>query len=366
MSDYGINILVLGKSGVGKSSFCNYIFDEGIFLTGKGKPVTGWDEHFKHYSVDYENYKLNVYDSVGIETDNYKEWKSKLDQFLYDRGHSTNKSPMEWLHGAFYLINAASARIENIEAELIKDISSKHSVPLVVVLTNVDAASPAEIKSIRSELTELCTKDSINIEVTEVCSVSIKTRAGVKNRYGKKETLDSFLKGLDKNLRKSIVNYFADSYISYLEEMRDNMVDKVNKSDIGILNAIKATILDKDMDDEMNFDFDSMDCLMNEREESIYQLDSFLDSLGFSYDSSLRDGWKELDYKIKKDIEEADSQLDDFFESIESKFETGGFLDKFKASYEVLKMVANLKSFINIRLTNKTNDLVHKIRQYKY
>jgi len=365
MSDYGINILVLGKSGVGKSSFCNYIFDEGIFLTGKGKPVTGWDEHFKHYSVDYENYKLNVYDSVGIETDNYKEWKSKLDQFLYDRGHSTNKSPMEWLHGAFYLINAASARIENIEAELIKDISSKHSVPLVVVLTNVDAASPAEIKSIRSELTELCTKDSINIEVTEVCSVSIKTRAGVKNRYGKEETLNLFLTSLDEKLRVSLINYFADVYISFLENLRDSMKSKINESDLGIFNLIKSAIEDTDLEDIINFDTDSLEQLMNERSESVEQLDGFLDRLGFSYDSSTRASWDELESEIEESLEEGSNVMDAFIESVESAFESGGFLDKLKASYEVLKLIADLKGSVNSFIDDVVNPAISKLYKYK-
>ena len=39
MSNTGINILILGKTGVGKSSFCNYIFDQELFRTGTGKPV---------------------------------------------------------------------------------------------------------------------------------------------------------------------------------------------------------------------------------------------------------------------------------------------------------------------------------------
>lgn len=367
MSDNGINILVLGKSGVGKSSFCNYIFDEGVFLTGKGKPVTGWNEHFKHYSVDYEHYKLNVYDSVGIETDNYKEWKSKLDQFLNDRSHYSNKNPMEWVHGAFYLINAASARIEKIEAELIKDISSQHNIPLVVVLTNVDAASPAEIKGIRSELTELCAKDSISIEITEVCSVSIKTRVGVKNRYGKEETLDLFLTSLDEKLRVSLINYFADVYISFLENLRDSMKSKINESDLGLFNLIKAAIMDEDADieDVINFDTDSLDQLMNERSESVEQLDGFLDRLGFSYDSSTRASWDELEYEIEESLEEGSNVMDVFIESIEDAFESGSFLDKLKASYEVLKLISDLKGSVNSLIDDVVNPAISKLYRYK-
>ena len=34
------NILIAGKSGVGKSSLLNYIFGEEVSPTGAGKPVT--------------------------------------------------------------------------------------------------------------------------------------------------------------------------------------------------------------------------------------------------------------------------------------------------------------------------------------
>ncbi|EGQ9289513.1 GTP-binding protein, partial [Vibrio parahaemolyticus] len=34
-----VNLIVIGKTGVGKSSFCNYIFGEELFERGDGAPV---------------------------------------------------------------------------------------------------------------------------------------------------------------------------------------------------------------------------------------------------------------------------------------------------------------------------------------
>ena len=39
------NILIAGKSGVGKSSLLNYIFGEEVAETGAGKPVTAEGLH---------------------------------------------------------------------------------------------------------------------------------------------------------------------------------------------------------------------------------------------------------------------------------------------------------------------------------
>lgn len=34
------NVVLMDKSGAGKSSFANYLFEEEIFTSGIGKPVT--------------------------------------------------------------------------------------------------------------------------------------------------------------------------------------------------------------------------------------------------------------------------------------------------------------------------------------
>ena len=47
------NILIAGKSGVGKSSLLNYIFGEEVSPTGAGKPVTaeGLHEYLFRYAT---------------------------------------------------------------------------------------------------------------------------------------------------------------------------------------------------------------------------------------------------------------------------------------------------------------------------
>lgn len=80
-----VNLIVIGKTGVGKSSFCNYIFGEELFERGDGAPVTGWSDHFKYYDVGYESFNLRVFDTVGIETNNLSKWKIELDNFIESR-----------------------------------------------------------------------------------------------------------------------------------------------------------------------------------------------------------------------------------------------------------------------------------------
>lgn len=67
------NVLIIGKTGTGKSSFANYLFDVDKFTTGSGEPVTSWAENFQAYHFKKNGIKINVFDSVGLEPDNQKK-----------------------------------------------------------------------------------------------------------------------------------------------------------------------------------------------------------------------------------------------------------------------------------------------------
>ncbi|WP_289048521.1 GTPase [uncultured Psychrobacter sp.] len=365
MSDSGINILVLGKSGVGKSSFCNYIFGEDVFLTGKGKPVTGWSDHFKHYTVDYKSYQLNVYDTVGIETDNYTKWKATLDQFLNERSRHSSKDPLQWIHGVFYLINAASARIENIEIELIKGICSEHDVPLIVVLTNADVASEAQINSIKSELEHISTQNAIDFEVTEVCSVSIRTRAGVKESFGKEETLNILLTSLDEKLRGSILKYCADFYIFSLEGLRKKLKSKVDESNVGLISLIKSANVDEKNEDVFNFDVDSVERSVAEMLESIERLNSFIDQFDFAQDSETRQKLANMLEDMGDTLEEGSKKLEVYLDSAQEDLSEGGFLDQVSAFYKVIKIATNAKGFFKKAIDKAIDPTIAKLSEYK-
>ena len=57
-----VNIVVAGKTGVGKSTLINAVFEEDLAATGIGEPVT---KENKEYTK--ENVPISIWDTVGLE-----------------------------------------------------------------------------------------------------------------------------------------------------------------------------------------------------------------------------------------------------------------------------------------------------------
>lgn len=160
-----LKLLVVGKTGAGKSEFCNFLFGKKVFESAAGKPVTeGIQEHqFKLGDTD-----VIVYDTEGIEVSNAQGWEDKLDTVI-----RPSYKRIEKIHGIFYLINASSARIEDFEIDLIKKFSNNYNMPVFVVLTHKDIAKPEQISSIKLQL-----KLIEGINFFSICTIQKNLRGG--------------------------------------------------------------------------------------------------------------------------------------------------------------------------------------------
>lgn len=132
-----LNIIVVGKTGVGKSTLINAIFRENLAEnlaeTGIVKPIT---DHIR--KISKKNIPLTIYDTRGFEMG--KEVQKQVKDEVVDtinKGLATqdiNKT----IHCIWYCINAASNRVEQEEIEWIKELSCDNQitqVPIIIVLT---------------------------------------------------------------------------------------------------------------------------------------------------------------------------------------------------------------------------------------
>jgi len=128
-----LNIIVAGKTGVGKSTLINSVFKEKLAETGMGKPVT---THMR--KITKKEVPLTIYDTRGFELG--KEVQAEVKKEVLDtisKGLAT-KDINQAIHCIWYCINTASNRIEPEEIEWLKELSNENQitqVPIIVVLT---------------------------------------------------------------------------------------------------------------------------------------------------------------------------------------------------------------------------------------
>ena len=185
------NVLIIGKSGVGKSTLLNYLFGQRLEETGTGRPITqkGIFEHV--YELD-ESFEAHIYDTWGLEPDQSEEWLSLINDEI-KKHDSSNMA--DWFHTILYCINASSGRIEDFELTFLQRLMVANS-NVVVVFTHSDVAGTEEtVEAIRKLLMEDHRIKSCNI--VRVCSEEKRLIGGISTkRFGRDELLEKIRLGM--------------------------------------------------------------------------------------------------------------------------------------------------------------------------
>jgi predicted GTPase len=150
------NILVIGKTGSGKSSIVNAVFGGAFAQSGVGEPVT---KCLRRYAPEGE--RVVVYDTRGLESGDGAEFESELQTFLSNLRASRDIA--DHLHVVWYVVDMSAARFHRYEARLCALVLRE--LPLVVVLNKVDTASAEQVRDIRRHIAKLGVKCDAVFEV---------------------------------------------------------------------------------------------------------------------------------------------------------------------------------------------------------
>ncbi|MBI6038902.1 50S ribosome-binding GTPase [Clostridium perfringens] len=126
------NILIVGKTGAGKSTLINSVFRAEMAETGTGRPVT---QHLK--KISKEGIPVNLYDTKGLELN--ETVQAEIKKEILDEIEKCNDlcirndSKAELIHACWYCIDGSVRRCEETDIDWINDIAEK--VPVIVVVT---------------------------------------------------------------------------------------------------------------------------------------------------------------------------------------------------------------------------------------
>jgi uncharacterized protein (DUF697 family) len=140
------NLLLLGKTGVGKSTLVNAMLRRPLAATGIGRPVTATIHEY-----GLSDLPVTVFDSPGLELGERAD--SNIDDVMDFIESRQLRRQAEQIHLSWYCIHAQSSRIDEREIDLI--VRAAEMTTLVLVLTQCLAPDDPGVEPFVRELEHL-------------------------------------------------------------------------------------------------------------------------------------------------------------------------------------------------------------------
>lgn len=137
------NVLIAGRTGVGKSTLINSVFHGEMAATGDGRPVTK-----NARRICKEGVPLCVWDTRGLEMADFRETLDELTQLVERRARDPDAE--RHIHVAWLCIHEDGRRVEDAERDLCRALSER--MPVLGVITK---ARSDEREGFRAEVQRL-------------------------------------------------------------------------------------------------------------------------------------------------------------------------------------------------------------------
>ena len=199
------NVLIIGKSGVGKSSLVNYLFGKELQPVGVGAPVTKME--IKEFTYKYDkHFEMHIYDTWGLEPSTQKAelWKKKI---FDEIARHDKESISEWFNTIIFCLNAKSSRIEDFELDIMEQLLREKN-HLTIALTHCRSKEDPDgiilRKSIREELEKRGIDSLEDRNFVFVSNVKKALLGGSVEQFGKEEIFVSIIRNVWASLKSKV------------------------------------------------------------------------------------------------------------------------------------------------------------------
>jgi len=233
-----LNILLLGPSGVGKSTLINAIYKEEICKTGKGMPCTqGEPKYYSSKKLEGNNLCIRLADSRGIDKGQYEVNQVVESTKKFINYYLNKNNPDEFIHLIWYCITGT--RFEDIEKQCLIELAklyTDNNLPIIVVYTQ--SVNEKQMLAIKEEIKNM----EIKAHFIDILAKDITGKYSIK-AYGVDELIkisiekakNIIISSCIKDFRTNCLNNITNNFIKIGENISHSIADKI-ENDIKEIN----------------------------------------------------------------------------------------------------------------------------------
>ncbi len=232
------NILIIGKSGAGKSSLLNYLFGRNLEKTGTGRPVTEEGIFCHQYEIE-DGFTANIYDTFGLEPGKTEKWRNMIREAIEEHDAASIR---DWFHMIVYCFNANVARIEGFEVDILKTLVAEGN-HVIIVFTHCDLpGAMADIEKTKPRFMELGIGEN---DIICVCNEEKTLLDGtVTKRFGREEILQKAKEAFWEKIVRRIPKKSSEEALALIDQAQEKCL-ALSKEHIKLYNIHSNKQYDK-------------------------------------------------------------------------------------------------------------------------